>query len=180
MDDLMAGLDASMFDGLDSSPVRSQKWSQSKASQPRDPVASRKPTETQASSPGATLQHSRREALAERQLIANRSVETRQPPSHTRPVPAFKPIKLESLVVPLVSELRDTAEQSLKQIDAIKPALEDEDEFAFDFDLGDFAHLEDDVLLKPHVAAKVRRENCVVFSADQNSADISHTKSGGP
>jgi hypothetical protein len=61
---------------------------------------------------------------------------------------AFVPIKLE-----LVEDIKPAVETV--KVD-IKPVLEDEDEYTFDLDLDELAGMDDDLLLKPHVNAKVR------------------------
>ena len=55
--------------------------------------------------------------------------------------------------VPIELELEDIKPVPEVKID-IKPVLEDDDEFTFDFDLDELAEMDDDILLKPHVAAK--------------------------
>lgn len=181
MDDLMAGLDASMFDGLDSSPVRSQKLSQHASSQRRDrekPMSLSKPTNTAPSTREAV-----RQPLGERTDLSDRSVRASRSPLKTRPLPAFRPIKLEPNplpVAPLDLQIPTPEHKSRTFGLEIKPVLEDEDEFAFHFDLQEFAQLDDDVLLKPHATAKVRPAALIPLQADIRLVFVSYPKPRGP
>ena len=152
MDDLMAGLDASMF----SSPVKSQAQIQSQ----RSPVRITGRVERQVS-PVKTVKVEKPSPL--RPSIAKRP---KMPvPKHTTPqvmkrIPkAFVPIKIEveSATPPNAVVLESKAD--IKPFEEIKldvrPVLEDDDEFTFDLDLDGLADMDDDLLLKPHVAAKV-------------------------
>jgi hypothetical protein len=146
MDDLMAGLDASMFEGLANSPVKSQALSQVNMSPARvregkleriSPVKSRVKVEHRSPL---------RPSITNRPIIAIPKA-LGPPKNEIKRVPkAFVPIKLE-------------LEENIKPIQEIKvdvkPVLEDDDEFTFDFDLDELAGMDDDLLLKPHVAAKV-------------------------
>jgi hypothetical protein len=143
MDDLMAGLDASMF----SSPVKSQ-LSHSKGEGAISPVRMGGRVERQRSPVKQMKPETHRSPLkstipSNRPIIpmkVNGTNEVKRTPK------AFVPIKLEV-------ELEVTKPVPEVRID-IKPVLEDDDEFTFDFDLDELAGLDDDILLKPHVAAK--------------------------
>jgi hypothetical protein len=143
MDDLMAGLDASMF----SSPVKSQ-LSQSKGEGLISPVRMGGRVERQRSPVKQMKPETHRSPLkstipTNRPIIpmkVNGTNEMKRIPK------AFVPIKLEV-------ELEVTKPVPEVKVD-MKPVLEDDDEFTFDFDLDELAGLDDDILLKPHVAAK--------------------------
>lgn len=146
MDDLMAGLDASMFDGLASSPVKSQALSQAPIEM--SPVkALRNRAERQMSPVKVKLEKPRTELKST--VATNRSIlpipQTNVQLEVKRVPKAFVPIKLE-----LDEDLKSVPEPKL----GVKPLLEDEDEFTFDLDLDELAGMDDDLLLKPHVAAK--------------------------
>lgn len=166
MDDLMAGLDASMFDGAASSPVKSQSLSQVVMS--RDSPVKR---ERQVS-PMRTKISIARQVSPERQRV---KIE-RSPLRPTLPVPTNRqtavptihrgfhesPIKAEpkrvKAFLPIRMELEPEIPVSVvHEIKDVKPVLEDEeDEFTFDFNLDELAGMDDDMLLKPHVEARVR------------------------
>jgi hypothetical protein len=143
MDDLMAGLDASMF----SSPVKSQ-LSQSKAEGVTSPASIGGRVERQRSPVKQMKPETHRSPLKStipinRPIIpmkVNGTNEVKRIPK------AFVPIKLEV-------EMEVTKPVPEVKVD-IKPVLEDDDEFTFDFDLDELAGMDDDILLKPHVAAK--------------------------
>ena len=152
MDDLMAGLDASMF----SSPVKSQAQIQSQ----RSPVRITGRVERQVS-PVKTVKVEKPSPL--RPSIAKRPkmpVPKGTAPQVMKRIPkAFVPIKIEveSATPPNAVVLESKAD--IKPVEEIKldvrPVLEDDDEFTFDLDLDGLADMDDDLLLKPHVAAKV-------------------------
>jgi hypothetical protein len=143
MDDLMAGLDASMF----SSPVKSQ-LSQSKGERVISPVRMGGRAERQRSPVKSMKVESHRSPLksttpANRPIIpmkVNGTNEVKRVPQ------AFVPIKLEI-------EVEDAKPVPEVKVD-MKPVLEDDDEYTFDFDLDELAGMDDDILLKPHAAAK--------------------------
>jgi hypothetical protein len=143
MDDLMAGLDASMF----SSPVKSQ-LSHSKGEGAISPVRMGGRVERQRSPVKQMKPETHRSPLKStipsiRPIIpmkVNGTNEVKRIPK------AFVPIKLEV-------EMEVTKPVPEVKVD-IKPVLEDDDEFTFDFDLDELAGMDDDILLKPHVAAK--------------------------
>ena len=170
MDDLMAGLDASMFDGAASSPVKSQSLSQVVRS--RDsPVKREKQVSPTRPKPSMARQKS-----PERQRV---KIE-RSPLRPTAPIPTSRqakaisttptipkafnksPIKAEpkrvKAFLPIKIELEPERPISVvHEIKDVKPVLEDEeDEFTFDFNLDELAGMDDDMLLKPHVEARVR------------------------
>lgn len=196
MDDLMAGLDASMFDGLDSSPVNSQKQRLSQLS----PLKPKSQLKTGARSPSGTAAR----ALAPSRPLVSESDNAQNvtSPSVKLRAPAFKPIKAEppkpiSTRDPTAGtprlDKKDVKEdvasikaerplpvttleqkpiiqidnkQDIKvRVEDVKPDLEDEEDFSFDFDLDDFACMDEDLLLKPHSAAQVRvlSDICVVM-----------------
>jgi hypothetical protein len=143
MDDLMAGLDASMF----SSPVKSQ-LSQAKGKGVMSPVRMGCRMERQRSPVKQVKPETHRSPLkptipTNRPIIPTKANGTNEVKRTSK---AFVPIKLE-----VNSESIKPAPEV--KID-IKPVLEDDDEFTFDFDLDELAGLDDDILLKPHVAAK--------------------------
>jgi hypothetical protein len=143
MDDLMAGLDASMF----SSPVKSQ-LSQSKGEGVISPVRMGGRVERQKSPVKSKRVGSHRSPLkstipTNRPIIPMKVIGTNEV---KRAPKAFVPIKLEI-------ELEVAKPVPEVKVD-IKPVLEDDDEFTFDFDLDELAGMDDDILLKPHVAAK--------------------------
>ena len=142
MDDLMAGLDASMF----SSPVKSQ-LSQPKGEGVMSPVRTGYRVERQRS-PVKSIKAETNRSPLKTTMPRNRPI-VRIPKVNvtnevTRIPKAFIPVKLE---------LEDIKPVSKVKID-IKPVLEDDDEFSFDFNLDELAEMDDDILLKPHVAAK--------------------------
>jgi hypothetical protein len=163
MDDLMAGLDASMFDGIASSPVKSQ------VVVARDlPVRRQRQGSPMRPSVTMGVKPIRQDIKMERSplrptlpLPVNRPIKTNsnlpkafnEPIIKTEPkrVKAFAPIKIEfeeKVPQPMIQEVKDE-----------KPVLVDEeDEFTFDFNLDELAHMDDDLLMKPHVDAKVRAE----------------------
>jgi hypothetical protein len=153
MDDLMAGLDASMFDGLASSPVKSQVISQVQRDSSPVGIKGRR-TERQAS-PAKTIKVEKHRSPLRPTGPSNRptlpipKVLVTPKPEVKRVPKAFVPIKLE-----LVEDIKPAVETV--KVD-IKPVLEDEDEYTFDLDLDELAGMDDDLLLKPHVTAKVRQ-----------------------
>jgi len=166
MDDLMAGLDASMFDGAASSPVKSHSLSQVVRS--RDSPVKRQ----RQVSPLRPKTSMARQVSPERQRI---KIE-RSPLRPTLPIPTNRqtavptiprgfhesPIKAEpkrvKAFLPIKIELEPEIPLSVvHDIKDVKQVLEDEeDEFTFDFNLDELAGMDDDMLLKPHVEAKVR------------------------
>jgi hypothetical protein len=71
-----------------------------------------------------------------------------------RPIPTPVKVELEARAPSL--EIKEVTANLVKT--ASKPILlDEEDEFTFDFDLDEFAHMDDDLLLKPHAAAMVSR-----------------------
>jgi hypothetical protein len=156
MDDLMAGLDASMFNGMGSSPVKSQvmgKSSQGRASPLKAKVREHVPIQlsplrdtrpVNVSRPVARVSPKKAQALKVEPMIR---VESKPAPR------AFRPIKVELEIG--IPDVKETKNDLVKT--ASKPVLmdEEEDEFTFDFDLDELAHMDDDLLLKPHAAAKV-------------------------
>jgi hypothetical protein len=168
MDDLMAGLDASMFDGMGSSPVKSQSLSQGltgRKPQPsplgsrsdagerpradRSPLGSTRPINV----PRAFARPSPKKSL----LLKSESVvkvESKPASRAFRPIPTPVKVELEARAPSL--EIKEVTANLVKT--ASKPILlDEEDEFTFDFDLDEFAHMDDDLLLKPHAAAMVSR-----------------------
>ena len=144
MDDLMAGLDASMF----SSPVKSQ-LSQTRGERVMSPVRMGGRVERQRS-PVKPIKAERPRSPLKATIPANRPIipiPTNHMTNEVKRVPkAFIPIKLEvELEVP-----KPIPEVTID----IKPVLEDDDEFTFDFDLDELAGMDDDILLKPHAAAR--------------------------
>jgi hypothetical protein len=167
MEDLMAGLDASMFDGIASSPVRSQvvmaRDSPVRRQRQGSPV---RPSVTMGVKPiRQDIEMDRSPLRPTLPIPVNRPIKTNpnlpkalnEPIVKTEPkrVKAFAPIKVEieeNLPKPMIQDFKDE-----------KPLLEDEeDEFTFDFNLDELAHMDDDLLMKPHVEAKVRI--CVVIA----------------
>jgi hypothetical protein len=65
--------------------------------------------------------------------------------------------RLPKAFVPIKFDFEDVVPEKpvLEVKTDIKPVLEDEDEFTFDFDLDELAGMDDDLLLKPHVSSKV-------------------------
>ena len=173
MDDLMSGLDASMFDGIESSPVRSQKLSQRspKRSQARLQVEyDVKPDLSRAAAP---LQSRQANGSSRASIAASRA--TVKPK-----ISAFRPVQREPVrdIKPDVRKLapavrHSPAESSIERSEKLDMKAEvkmevasrvvrdppslpaDDEEFAFDLDLGDLAHLDDDLLLKPDIRATV-------------------------
>jgi hypothetical protein len=144
MDDLMAGLDASMF----SSPVKSQ-LSQSKVERIKSPVGIGSRVERQ-KSPVKPLKVETFRSPLKSTIPTNRPIVPIPKVNTTNDVKrvpkAFVPIKLKLEV----EDIKPVPEVTLD----IKPVLEDDDEFTFDFDLDELAGLDDDILLKPHVNAQ--------------------------
>jgi len=142
MDDLMAGLDASMF----SSPVKSQ-LSQPKGEGVMSPVRTGYRIERQRSPVKSIKAESHRSPL-------KTTIPTNRPIIPIPKVHATNEVKrTPKAFVPIKLELEDIKPVSKVKID-IKPVLEDDDEFSFDFNLDELAEMDDDILLKPHVAAK--------------------------
>lgn len=196
MDDLMAGLDASMFDGLDSSPAATASQKKSRLSQ-RSPLKARSHVKSELLSP---MRSSGRPIAPLPLSLKVENVQKAESNNVKRLTPALKPVKTEppsnkaeylkpkipmhnSPIINTKVQERSTADikpakaelPGLDDIPDIKPAiqindkqdiqvrvedtkpdLDDEDEFSFDFDLGDLADMDDDLLLKAHVAAEVR------------------------
>lgn len=194
MDDLMAGLDASMFDGLDSSPVNSQKQ---KLSQ-RSPLVHRSQIKSVLSSPSKIASRAlapSRPPVSESengQKVTSPDVKLYAPASKTikaeRPplLPALQqkvgspkldrkdvkgpledylpaavtPIKAERSIPSTILDQKPIIQLDDKQditvrVEDVKSGLEDEEDFSFDFDLDDFADMDEDMLLKPQSAAQV-------------------------
>lgn len=142
MDDLMAGLDASMF----SSPVKSQ-LSQPKGEGVMSPMRTGYRVERQRSPVKSIKAETNRSPL-------KTTVPTNRPIIPIPKVNATNEAKrTPKAFVPIKVELEDIKPVPEGKID-IKPVLEDDDEFTFDFDLDELAEMDDDILLKPHVAAK--------------------------
>jgi hypothetical protein len=156
MDDLMAGLDASMFDGTGSSPVKSQVMGKTRQGMPSplktqfrervpiqlSPLRATRPVNVPR--PVARLSPKKAQAPKTETMVR---VESKPAPR------TFRPIKVElEIRIPDVKESKNDLVKT-----ASKPVLldEEEDEFTFDFDLDELAHMDDDLLLKPHAAAKV-------------------------
>jgi len=144
MDDLMAGLDASMF----SSPVKSQ-LSQSKGQGAMSPVRMSGRVERQRS-PVKSMKVEHHRSPLKSTIPTNRPIipipKSNATTGVKRVPKAFVPIKLEV-------DLENIKPVPEVKVD-IKPILEEDDEFTFDFDLDELAGMDDDILLKPHVAAK--------------------------
>ena len=170
MDDLMAGLDASMFDGAASSPVKSQSLSQVvrsrdspiKRERQVSPIRPKISMARQVSPERQKVKIERSPLRPTAPIPTNRQAKAisttptipkacNEPPIKAEPkrVKAFLPIKIElepEIPISVVHEIKD-----------VKPVLQDEeDEFTFDFNLDELAGMDDNMLLKPHVEAKVR------------------------
>ena len=142
MDDLMAGLDASMF----SSPVKSQ-LSQPKGEGVMSPMRTGYRVERQRSPVKSIKAETHRSPL-------KTTIPTNRPIIPIPKVNATNEVqRTPKAFIPIELELEDIKPVSGVKIE-IKPVLEDDDEFTFDFDLDDLAEMDDDILLKPHVAAK--------------------------
>ncbi|WVR07485.1 hypothetical protein IAU60_004527 [Kwoniella sp. DSM 27419] len=160
MDDLMAGLDASMFAGLDSSPMglrsvqtsqtsptQSQKYSQRVKVETLSPTRSRhplSPRKLKAASPRKRVQTASASLFAPTLIKReNRQEPGSVPKSRHTPLPQ---LKIEDTLQVVKAEVEcDVGKQEI----AVLPDLADEDLFGLDFDLGDFSAFEDDLLTPP-------------------------------
>lgn len=177
MEDLMSGLDASMFDALESSPARSQQ----KPSQQRSPAKSQHRVKVEYEEPHAL--RTTPKPLQDRPSNNHRHAPTAAAGTsiHVKPkIPAFRPVKLEpkcdvkadastgviapravkveqSTPVPRVANVKTEpkTEEVSVAVHPVAPMLEEDDEFDFALDLGDLADLDDDLLLKPAIRSTV-------------------------
>nr|XP_031860000.1 uncharacterized protein CI109_004607 [Kwoniella shandongensis]KAA5527072.1 hypothetical protein CI109_004607 [Kwoniella shandongensis] len=148
MDDLMAGLDATMFEGLGSSPAR-PKSSQispihtktTKSLEPLEvrisPVKRKRPLSPRKLSP------QKRKTISLQSAFTPSSMKVKREPILS-PVRTVKIEKKHTFMEN--DEKADVPVGCKEEVEQVKPDLADDDLFDFDFDLGDLSAFEEDLL----------------------------------
>ncbi|KAK6910521.1 hypothetical protein I203_104553 [Kwoniella mangroviensis CBS 8507] len=162
MDDLMAGLDASMFDAIGSSPIRPKSNKSSQAS-PVQSQPKRKHVEVKIEplSPIKKINVSPRKKKAQRSPIKEKAGNAFAP-TWTKSPAKIKKEKAISQAKPQVeASVKQEIEIGIAQDEPVfkediqvKPELADEDLYDFDFDLNDLTAFEEELLGLPE--AKTR------------------------
>lgn len=159
MEDLMAGLDASVFEM--SSPIKSQSQalSQKQALSPSPRVLSK--VKQHAPSLAKSRHISSRPQSKPIEVKLEENV-IREPPSF-----GFRPVKRSPGPVGQESKVQVNVKREIKAEPEVtepvplppnsqKPEFVDEDDYSFDLDLVDLANFDEDLLLKQHNSSKVR------------------------
>jgi hypothetical protein len=147
MDDLLAGLDARMFDGFEVSPVKVMPASPGKERHPSPVKRARSPLH---------VKLEKADAPAKRHAGLPHRKPQQGSANALRPIEASKPVtrvKTE-IGLDLLSKLGGSSRVSSsstesRQLEIAMPQLGDEELFEFDFDLAEIADLDEEILTSP-------------------------------